>query len=129
MTNTRIKELVEAWKARLGLGDWRVDVKFVDEAGDVEAIAQVQPSKHFDDATLIFYRDELAKLKSDYEVEVTIVHELLHLAHRDVEAITDLLDGQVHRDVETVLVESFRHSTEQFVDRMARVLIRLHGNV
>lgn len=124
LTEEEIETLVSIWKERLGLSEWRIKTTF-DEGADDDCFAETQPSKHYDVAEIAFHKAKLASLSSKREIEETVVHELIHCAHRDVEAIVDLFDGQLHRDVETVLTESFRHDVEAFIDRMARYFVGL----
>lgn len=53
------------------------------------------------------------------------MHELLHLTTREVEFILDLLDEQLHRDVDTMISRSHRHAVEGAVDRLAYRLVEL----
>lgn len=125
MTEAQTRDLVRIWQIRLGLESWTLVVRFDDEPNEEEdCYAFCRPSKHFDDATLIFYRMRMQTL-SKRKTEETVVHELLHCVHRDVESIVDLLEDVAHRDAVSVLTEAYEHSVEQFIDRQARVLVGL----
>lgn len=124
LSEERIGELVRIWAARLGLSEWRIAVSF-DDGEDEDCYAETKPSAHYEIAEIVFHRARMAKLENKRQIEETVVHELLHCSHRDVESIVDLLDGQLHRDVETVVTESFRHHVETFIDRTARQLVGL----
>jgi hypothetical protein len=124
VTDGEIAALWSAWQQRLRLGDHDITLNFEDE-GD-ECFAWAKPSRNYDRGEVIFYRSMLAKL-SERDVEATIVHELLHFKHKEVEDVFDLVEAQVHRDAWAVFDKASDDACERFIDRMAYVLLDLVG--
>lgn len=126
MTDKKVEALVAVWKERLRLNEWRIGIEF-SSSSDEDCYAEAKPSKHYDAADLTFYRKRMNEL-DEYEVEVTVVHELLHLAHRDVEHIVDLLDDVLVADVAQIFGDAMKHVSEAFIDRQARVLVAAYAS-
>lgn len=80
-------------------------------------------SKNYESARLYFNEDLLKRIADDRRIEATVVHELLHVFCKDVENVFDLIDGQLHRDVDSVVLESFGNANESVIDRLAHRLV------
>lgn len=123
MTEAQLLKLVEKWKLILKLNHWRIEVDF-DTACDPEANVSITRSKSYDNATI-----ELApswKEWSEYDIEQRVVHELLHLTTREIDTIIfDLLPYELGPQVRSILEESYRHASEQMVDRLAHSFVEL----
>lgn len=122
MTKVQLERIVRMWVPRLGLERWKIEIKW-DEAADPDAYASITPSAYYDTATLRFATD-FGKWERDM-AEQTVVHELLHLTHRDIDEVVNDLDGQLHRDAAILLERRYKQALEQFVDRMAARLVEL----
>lgn len=138
MTEKQLRGLLATWQQRLGLGDWRIVLK-VGTVEDESAYMETQRSVSYQRAVIhcqpwLLNGDGNAApesvmirgndLSEDF-VESSLVHELLHLHTRDMRAVVrDDLDGQVHRDVYSVLEASMARAEEQCVDRLAEALVR-----
>lgn len=136
MTEKRLHELCAVWQERLGLDGWRVVLKIggvSDEDSYMEThrsttyqrgVIYCQPwllGKGAAPDSVMIRGDDL----TDAFIESSLVHELLHLYTRDMRAVVrDDLDGQVHRDVYTVLEAAMARAEEQCVDRLAEALVR-----
>lgn len=100
MTDTDISFLCREWQVRLGLAHWRIDIQTVRGVEIDNARAQVD----FDidqECALIRVKDELDHHGYfPFDAEQVIVHELLHIVVPDTES-------------------------EQAIDRLARVMVRL----
>lgn len=57
--------------------------------------------------------------------EQIVVHELLHLCHRDIDEAWADLDGQLHRDAWTLADKRYKQENEGFVDRLAFRLVEI----
>lgn len=136
MTEPQLWELLEVWKARLGLERWLVILE-VGGADDDSCYMETHRSTTYERAVIRVQPWLLGKGEApprtmirgahltDAFVESSLVHELLHLHTRDMRAIVrDDLDGQVHRDVYTVLEAGMARAEEQCVDRLAEALTR-----
>lgn len=126
MNEDSLRVIVSEWQKRLDLESWRITLKFHDKDADEGVEAMTSSAPHCDEATITFYNWTDWGGRKAAEI---VVHELLHIAHRDVESVLDLLDGQLHRDVYGVIDTAFRHAVEVFVDKQARLLVALSGNV
>lgn len=80
-------------------------------------------SKNYEHARLYFNEALLARIGDDRLVEATVVHELLHIVCKDVEGVLDLIDGQLHRDVDSIVTEAFGNAHEAVIDRLAYRLV------
>ena len=109
------------WKLRseMWLDRWAIDVLITEYPGeDSDALASIQP-------TSVQYRAELevatrAAETGGEKLRVTIVHELLHLWHRDSSDVFRLaLPKELSHSAYTLLWESYRQSVELMVDGMA----------
>jgi hypothetical protein len=58
-----------------------------------------------------------------HRFEITIVHELLHVALKEMERAVDALIGQVSSSVWTVVSTQYSGAEERVVDLLARVLV------
>jgi transcriptional regulator of heat shock response len=119
VTRKQLAARVELWRRRL-TPEWRIAVS-TDEPDDGTA-AQIQASGDYHFAQIQVARKVLADHLA--EVDVTIVHELLHLTLREMRRVVDLVDGQVHPDVHEVLAAAHGSAEEAVVERLARVIAR-----
>lgn len=126
MTARELERRVELWRALLA-PEWRITLEPRGPHPDEEEHrynAAVQADDDYLHARL-WVRDGFYRAKPLGEVDVTIVHELVHLGLRELRRTLDELDGLVHRDVRELLVERFRTEEERLVERLARVIARL----
>ena len=109
MTIRKARALVAYWQTVLGLTEWEiVEVRWcTPEEADEE------------DGHNNFYSEgpsskiALRKDQDDYDMEVTIVHELLHL----------MVDG--HKDIEKLVGRHYDRMHERALNRLAKILISL----
>ena len=137
MTEAELRRLLRAWQKRLGLDHWSLVMHV--GGGELEAddMMNVHRSPTYERAAIyvqpwlvgrgepppdVFY---VAFGKPDSYIETSLVHELLHLAFRDLRAITRSdLDGYLHRDVYDQVEKAAERAEEQAVDRLAEALVR-----
>lgn len=122
MTKAGIERLVREWTSRLGLERWKIDVKWDDPCGD-DFTAVIDKSSYYDTATIRLEAD-WQKWKPDF-AEQTMVHELLHLLHRDVDEAFRDLEGQLQRDAWVLSERRYKQAMEGFIDRMATRLTEI----
>lgn len=120
MTEAQLRRLAKRWAPRLGLDGWQIHVQ-IGGLEDAENYAETHTSSDYRRATIRFGRtaaDHPAGL------EVLVVHELLHVATRDIRN-TGLfgLEDEVHPAAQRVHDRAFRHLLEQEVDRLAVALV------
>lgn len=135
MTRKGIEEAVAFWTPRLGLTHW--DIQIVWDQKEWER--ETEGSEHSETCESMIWRPrdyDTAKLYvnpgkfkswSRAKTHQIIVHELLHLVTREVDFILDLLETNLHRDVDTAVTLSHKHAVEGMVDRLAYRLVELAG--
>lgn len=129
LTRKDIETIVSTWQERLNMKHWTITVVW-DEKTDAdtsEAHATAWRSKSYDEATFHFNPefDSWDRQKAN----VVSVHELLHCLGRDVESFWDAIEGQLHKDVDSVAMKIFEHNLEGFIDRLAYRLVEIGGPV
>ena len=122
MTKAGIERLVRVWTGRLGLERWKIDVDFTKPCGE-DNIAEAERSGFYDRATIRF-EPGWAKWTPEY-AEATLVHELLHLLHRDTDQAFDDIEGQLQRDAWIMAERRYRQAMEGFIERMACRLVEI----
>jgi hypothetical protein len=122
-TRREVVAAVKLWQRRLRLEHWEIEIDWDQEPPD-DAIAAAWRSTHYELARLRFQSDW--PTWSVRYLHQNVVHEMLHLAMRDVDSIADLIPtAGLRRDVDDVLIASYKHHSEGFVDHLARALVAL----
>jgi hypothetical protein len=122
VTKARIEKLIGVWTVRLGLERWKIDVDWSKPCAD-HNVAEIEKSSFYDTGT-IRLEPGWAKWAPDY-AEQTVVHELLHLLHRDVDEAFADIEGQLQRDAWTMVERRYKQAMEGFIDRTASRLVEL----
>ena len=128
MTRKQFEAILRGWQKRLGLERWDLRIDW-DKPTSEDADASTWRSNDYDSAILYLDPDWASWEKSrgrDF-VNRIIVHELLHLAIRDVDSVVDSLESHLHRDVFAVTEHRYKHEYEGFVDRMSYRIVELGG--
>lgn len=115
-----LKEYVTALRDMLGLRDWTIFAshEIPEEAEDCNAIASIHPTDGRRRAVLRLARD--FREMSPEEQRSALVHELLHLHHRDATDIIRLTLPKVLGGAAfDVLWEDFRQQIELITDNIA----------
>lgn len=131
ITPVQLAKRVESWGKRLSpLGVAHFDILRVTlgeecPSGNSNAKASVQVHDLYDNCSFFFNTAELDRMSED-ELDMTIIHEWLHVAFRDLEAAVasceDWLPDRTFSDFE----ERLNHEREGLVDRLARAMFQLH---
>lgn len=122
MTEAKFEALLKKWQKRLGLERWRVTVDFSTPLTDDNM--QISRSKIYDDATITV--NDTWKTWGIEKVEQLIVHELLHLVHRDIDyVIYELVDGQTSPASYELIRKAYEFADEKAIDRMAHILMTM----
>lgn len=129
MTRAELEAIVAWWRPRLGLQAWTVEVEWDPKRDDMDFDSGVRHastwrSRDYDEARVYFHPTEHVDWDRRRSNQLA-VHELLHLATREVEFILDLTEGQLHRDVDELVNRSHRHAVEGAVDGLAYRLVDL----
>ncbi len=106
------------------LGEWAITVQVVENpGGEHNNLASVMPVEGQYRASI-----EISPNAADDPVELhrTLIHELLHLAHRNqTDVIRLTMSDALGRDAYQILWETFRQQTELMVENLATVLVPL----
>lgn len=137
MTLTQIVKRIDYWQhhpslAHLGLAHWRFTVKWYDASheGDnkmmSDAVATVNPSTFYTDATITLSEADIASPAYEGDEDRYIVHELLHVAMRDLD---EAMEADIEEFFPPPLVDTHehrvRHAKEGLIDALARVIVSL----
>lgn len=135
MTFEHLSVLLDTWKIRLGLSDWRINL-IKGGCEDEYVYMDVEHSIFYQRAEIrvnpwllgegevpkdVLMRDSL----TDDFIESSLVHELLHLHTRNLRSIVrnDLV-GVLHRDLLEQLNHTMERADEQSVDKLAEALTK-----
>lgn len=114
--------------APLGIGHWRIEVDLEDDLGEGEddTGARVDIAHHYDTVEFVVRRDEL-KNRTEVEKDELIVHELLHVADRDLDvAVRDVVERLGLGEKEATQAR-LHAASESRVERLARLIVALHS--
>jgi hypothetical protein len=123
MTKQKIEATVREWQTRLGLDGWKIAVQYADMPG--EEWAKIEPFSSYDHASLtvsVGYPNWTPAVAN-----VTIVHELLHLLVRDIDAVVEDARSQLHPQASAQVEKRYEHEVEGFVDRLAARIVEIGG--
>ena len=124
MTEGEIANTWREWQSKLKLSHHDITIRFDNSESD--CFAWAKPSRNYDRGDVTFYTQQTERL-NDRDIEATIVHELLHFKHKEVEDVFELLEPHVHRDAWQVFDKASEDVCEQFIDRMAYILMEMAG--
>jgi hypothetical protein len=122
MTEKRLRRLFADWQGRLGLSAWDITLNFREPCPDT-ADATTWRSDDYDRATIRFDKD-WRKWNEVFAGRIA-VHELLHLATRNLDRVVADLEGELHKDAYTQVDRRYSHEIEGLVDRLAVRLVEL----
>jgi hypothetical protein len=125
MTRDAIEGLVRAWAPRLGLSHWEIEIAW-DETLLPSEMANVVTESAYDGAFVTFNTDLVENRDAEY-VEATVVHELVHIVMRDLDATLPPVLDLVPKGAAALARARYEHEIEGVVDRMAGVLVALSG--
>lgn len=140
MTKRELDKIVDFWIPTLGLEHWSIHTK-IEEFSPASHAAECQRTVCYDTAVIRFQkwlmRNEppdkvIWKLTSDgqisdKEIEITIVHELLHCKCATLDRTIKVANPALKKKQYAMLVESFEDGEETFVDSLARSLVENVG--
>lgn len=130
MTPGKLRRRIAYWQRALGplgVGHWKLSVDIVDEPrGQRNSDAGVFVPTHYDTARMEFRREHVETC-GDEELDCTIVHELVHLALRDLREVVDSSSERLSPSAEALFDELFDHEMEGVTDRFARTFVALHN--
>ena len=128
MTLGNLEPYVKRWQRRLaplGVGHWTI--KRVDIVDSDDFHAEARCSTVYDYVFFRFSRDWLETAEID-EIQVTIIHEWLHVAWRDYEAVELDLRKQLGPVAEDLVKSRFDHEREGLIQRIAETIFVVHSS-
>lgn len=129
MTREEAERILEAWRVRL-VPEWTVAIDWATPTGDRQR-AEVDHSRHHLSASVRLASNWTEHLDIrpgedvDEEREVDLVHELVHLLHRDVDEAARAAGERLGGEAGAVAREAYGHAVEGLVERTARALVTL----
>lgn len=131
MTEKKLRSLLDLWKTRLGLSDWRINL-VIAPCEDETSYMEITRSIYYQRAKITVNpwmldikkvpKDVLIEL-NDNTIEESLVHELLHLYTRDlVSIVRNDLGELLHRDVHEIICNSISRADERCVDALSVAL-------
>jgi hypothetical protein len=143
MTQDQIKAVFAKWQCRLKLTDWQIAIQFVNDGHpDInghKCHMKVHRSALYKRASIEIGVGSLdymrlpdciekdliiaGNLDPDTYVEISIVHELLHLPLRDLINTIDLVEEELHPGVRNILQEARQNTEEALVEHLAEALV------
>lgn len=128
MTQRQLENRVKFWQKKLGslgLGHWQFTIEIVDEPeGRPGSLAAISHSPYYDCATIQFRRDHL-DTATQYQIDRSIVHELMHAVHRDYDDAIHSVCDRLPADMVEAWHHRLDHEEEGVVDRCARAMVDL----
>ena len=128
MNRKQLKARVDHWRGVLHLDHWDMNIEVVTafDGSHDGAFARCLNEDDYDDTTLTFL-DDWFRYASAADIDYAIVHEMLHVLMRDFDHAIDSIDRQLAPAVSEIWQEGVRHEREGIVDRLAKVIVALHG--
>jgi hypothetical protein len=132
MTLGQLKKRVRYWQHtlyELGLIHWSIDVEIVDEPArryeESPAVASVSSAAHYDTAWMEFSKEWLAE-SDELHIDKTIIHELLHVALRDLEQYLEEPKDWMPPATFHTWSAAMNHEQEGFIERISRAIAGMH---
>lgn len=130
MTEKQLTKRVQRWQdvlLPLGLAQWRIEVKIVDVPFGTmhNCDAAIQSADDYDHAIMHVKREALDRL-SDRGLDEVVVHELMHVAMRDLDLAIHSVDDHLMPAVEDQWRMRVKHEREGLVERLALTIVAAH---
>lgn len=135
MSTAEIERIVEVWQGRLGLAGWDVRVRWEMPCAR-GCDAEIKIANDYEQASIRIQQDEdpdsdpqtrpFTNWTTDY-ANYTVVHELLHIFEHQTKRAVGSLEGVIPSGVYDVFSAWYDHGAENWVDRLARVLVDVGG--
>ena len=126
MTVKQLGARVRYWSRILRLRHWDFDVEIVEGFADSpESYARCHCEDSYDQALLSFKQEWLDEAEYE-EIEIAVVHELLHVYMRNFDHTVERIEDQLAPTTAAIWHEQVKHDRENTVDRLSRLIVQLH---
>lgn len=122
-----IEKMVRVWQARMRLTHWTIKIDWDTLLDEGFRSGECEVSKRYDVATIRFGAG--FPTWDRVFANQTVVHELLHVAGRDLDESVNAIDSQLSKRLFELFYERFEHENEGVIERTACVLVDLGGIV
>lgn len=137
MTKERIEEIVRVWQSRLQLGHWDIKIRW-EMPVELTIDAEIKISDDYEQASIRI--QQLTDPSSDpptysfvtwddYAANRTIVHELLHIFEKQTRRSIESAEPVLPKTAYELMWAWYCHGSENWVDRLAIILVELGGVV
>jgi hypothetical protein len=130
ITPIQLAKRVERWGktlASLGVAHFEFDVAIVDEVPpDGGGNAAVWVADDYD-VLHFYFKHEYLEASTEGQLDQTIVHEWMHVAMRDHDQFIQGVESWMPPTTFEQWIEDLKHEREGLVDRLANVIVQLHG--
>jgi hypothetical protein len=137
VTTGDLLKLCDLRKIRLGLESWKIDFR-VEDCESENSYMEIQRGPYCERAVIFVQPWSLDGALPDAVmdavptskvIEEILVHELLHCHTTGLRSVLyDDLEGQLHRDVETVAFSAFKREEERLVNKLAVALVAVFAD-
>lgn len=117
MTKKQLERIVRDWQSRLGLERWDISIRWDRSLENSDAYAEIKVHETYDQASIYFEATLLNQ--SERIVTATVIHELLHALHRDIDQAWKSATGALHPDANVQADARYYSVYEAFIDRVA----------
>jgi hypothetical protein len=124
LTRAWVRKVVKLWRNRLGLHEWTLHLDWDTEPED-GVLARVWKSDDYLHATIQLGKGWQKRRAVD--MEGTLVHELFHVALRDLSRVNDAVFVELEPQAQRIAERAWSHAEEAFVDRHAEALVAAFG--
>lgn len=135
MTKEGIEEIVAVWQGRLRLQNWHIKVRWEKEV-EFGADAEIKISDDYEQASIRIQQGadaatgtESFETWSDWYANKTIVHELLHIFEKQTGRAAETTQNTMSNQCYELFWAWYSHGAENWVDRLAVILVDLAGVV
>jgi hypothetical protein len=123
MTKKELERIVAVWQKRLKLQNYRFEFLWHE---DTEGQAEIKVHDDYEEATLKF-GSRWREWDADRANKI-VVHELLHIFENGTGVVAESLEDILESHAYALFTSRYNHECENWIDRLAFILVELGGN-
>jgi hypothetical protein len=124
MTKAELERILAVWQERLRLGHWNITIKWDREVAD-DNEAEIRVHDWYEQASISFHKKFTEW--DETHANTTVVHELLHCFERDCKSAIEAMGPVASASVYELLWSRYIAGAENWIDRLALILVELAG--